>query len=77
MSLLQAGVPLGVMLGYLFSGYLAENGKANPPYCHKEVPKEFDDCCGNGGDCVGSIWSNIGEVEGRRRRERNRGTERR
>eukprot|EP00520_Triparma_pacifica_P012198 CAMPEP_0118651660 /NCGR_PEP_ID=MMETSP0785-20121206/10902_1 /TAXON_ID=91992 /ORGANISM="Bolidomonas pacifica, Strain CCMP 1866" /LENGTH=685 /DNA_ID=CAMNT_0006544123 /DNA_START=9 /DNA_END=2066 /DNA_ORIENTATION=- len=64
MSLLQAGIPLGVMLGYLFSGYLAENGKENPPFCHKEVPPEFDDCCGIGGDCVGSKWSNIDQCCG-------------
>ncbi|GMH69183.1 hypothetical protein TrST_g2301 [Triparma strigata] len=60
MSLLQAGVPLGVMLGYLFSGYLAEQGKMNPPYCHKEVESEFNDCCGLGGDCEGTKW---GEIE--------------
>ena len=59
MSLLQAGIPLGVMLGYLFSGYLAENGKMNPPYCHKEVDSEFSDCCGTGGSCAGTPWSDI------------------
>jgi len=47
------------MLGYLFSGYLAESGKANPPYCHKEVPTEFDDCCDNGGTCGGETWREI------------------
>ena len=32
----------------------------NPPYCHKEVESEFNDCCGLGGDCEGTKW---GEIE--------------
>jgi len=45
MSLIQAGIPLGIMLGYLMTGYLAESGKANPPECFLTVPTELEDCC--------------------------------
>jgi hypothetical protein len=63
MSLLQAGIPLGVMFGYLMSGYLSDNGKGNPPFCHKIVPSYLGDCCGAGvaGQCDGEKFSEIAD----------------
>ena len=65
MSLIQAGIPLGVMLGYLLTGFLAEKGKSNPPDCHITVPPELESCCGQSPlgdvDCSRKSFGEISE----------------
>ena len=56
----QLHLPL-ILISLLFSsGYLANAGKENPPFCHEKVPTFLDDCCDTiDTSCAGTKFEDI------------------